>query len=1806
MKHVTYFIILLLLTACVSTLGFAGKTPSGTITLPTLTQQGSKGSLTDTDIPSGIAKKSSSQRVINAASMATSKLTPRTEQPPVRSMLAGLSGTYHIPGDFSTIGNAVAVLNFVGLTGDATFQLDNASYTEFYPVVFSSAYAGAGTYKLTVMSAINSTVNFVSTLTEGKGFAFNGAKNVTLDGLTVQYGAGVFPTGDAFAATIYITNVSQDITIKNTSVKGQINNAVWADQTDGRPAIFVWSPDADGDGSKNLTFDGCTITNATYGMKVLGDNWSIDNFADGLNITNCRIGGAYGEKVNIGFFVEATKNVNFTGNIIDGVELMQTYWYNGPTEWDFDGGVFYAGGTKSFMFDFGQSTGAHFLIVDGGVFVNNIYRNIGYSGVSGDGVLTYGTRVYSYNFGLAKTAYFENNRIYNITNPGGAGAQINGLRGPAGYVYHNSISLSGAADGLITINGINGHTQCYNNAVSLNYTGSTTSLVRGIVSGSNIDYNAIYSTGAFVSGYTKPNAAALAGYNKNGTFGPLNFDADLHITTGPSAAEDIGKSRTLPLTDIDGDARDTTTIGKRDAGADEFPTLASPWVNDVMPLGLAYPGASTPTGISVSPQVIVKNNTPASVGSFSVTVTIVDALTSTVEFTATETVTGLNAMEVKTIPLAGSWAVTVVGTKNITVTTSLVGDVQPGNDVATASTLVSAPTPVPTTKTYTFDASAEGWAATTGPSATTDWKRSSSFTKLGGPYAGSSWVTERPLPTGAASQATYTEGGYASSQGYTATYPGANLLTSPWLDISGMSGTDVYVAFNHSMRVEPDWDCAWMQYTVDGLNWKNLGTLNDPNGINWYNTGLYKLAHANPDAFDDATAVRYGLIPDADHLPNRWATNDAGLLAGGTASGVEAGPDGWVYVQLHITPITYPDIVHAAAIKFRYIGFSDASTASSPGGWAFDNFFVGNAAPTLTPASLKGKVFADANGDGIVDPGDLGQNLVKVYSYYFGVLNDSASSDVNGDYAIVASLPGLYTLKCAATGHAFSVPFGTNSATVNYPGNGIDITQDFGLFDGSVSGTMFSDVNDNGAKDPGEPGLSGWKIEVRKDSATGTLVASALTSSTGAYSIMVPPASYVVKRIAQPTVGRQKLPAVPGTYEVTISLGTPNIADLDFGDFIYAIFTTEAVIDQNGNGTKDAGDIFGLAAGNAKTYYNIYLGGTFYAQDTLMDGVKYKSHISLDLGTYGWKRVSPFPTGWMETTPDTFTVVVDAGGMTPTISFMYFKFTSVAGNKWNDLNGNGAKDVGEPGLAGVTINLSGVGAGYPMSTVTDVNGDFIFNDVGPLSHTVSEVLPAGWTRTFPGVPGTYTFNALSGHNPINWIVDQNFANFKNIVVTGMLFRDRNNDGVQGAGEEGLSGWDVVLTPGSTVQTDVNGEFSFNVGPNPAGLTLNLTVQSGWTRTFPASVPYAIVAVSGADVTGKIFGVFKGADATTYRTFTYAQLSTNDQGKPGKAPKIGKSVAYPPNTANLIAQMIIEGAAFQVGLNAQLGPDGKELAYLKPVKQTDVFASFNVKGAFHTLPAKPFAFTKAGKLMQKLWKKMGPDKKDDLLLAELLTLQVNLLASTKGHTDAAGNFGALLYTDAGPWGSGPISIDGIADYADNVMTNWIGVDGSVYPALYTAVKKINEAFANTVINDTTVSGGWLSAKYKWMTYKTVYEVSFLKAAVAPAKQRKDYTVEIPVQYTLGQNYPNPFNPTTNISFDIPTSSIVTLKIFNILGQEVATVLNREEFSAGQQDVEFDASTLASGVYLYQIVAEQLTNEGNVGQTFTQVKKMVLMK
>lgn len=127
--------------------------------------------------------------------------------------------------------------------------------------------------------------------------------------------------------------------------------------------------------------------------------------------------------------------------------------------------------------------------------------------------------------------------------------------------------------------------------------------------------------------------------------------------------------------------------------------------------------------------------------------------------------------------------------------------------------------------------------------------------------------------------------------------------------------------------------------------------------------------------------------------------------------------------------------------------------------------------------------------------------------------------------------------------------------------------------------------------------------------------------------------------------------------------------------------------------------------------------------------------------------------------------------------------------------------------------------------------------------------------------------------------------------------------------------------------------------------------------------------------------------------------------------------------------------------------------------------------------------------------------------------------------------------------------------------------------------------NYSFTDANLSTGTYSYRLKQVDYNGTYSYSEVVTV----------DVTAPAKFELAQNYPNPFNPATSIKFTLPQSSDVTLKIYNALGQEVKTIVNRF-MESGSHTINFDASDLNSGIYFYKLDAGQ----------FSEVKKMTLIK
>ena len=128
---------------------------------------------------------------------------------------------------------------------------------------------------------------------------------------------------------------------------------------------------------------------------------------------------------------------------------------------------------------------------------------------------------------------------------------------------------------------------------------------------------------------------------------------------------------------------------------------------------------------------------------------------------------------------------------------------------------------------------------------------------------------------------------------------------------------------------------------------------------------------------------------------------------------------------------------------------------------------------------------------------------------------------------------------------------------------------------------------------------------------------------------------------------------------------------------------------------------------------------------------------------------------------------------------------------------------------------------------------------------------------------------------------------------------------------------------------------------------------------------------------------------------------------------------------------------------------------------------------------------------------------------------------------------------------------------------------------------------------TASGSWWNTPAQWMTVA----MAGINAPTGGTGVANEDVADLPMEFVLEQNYPNPFNPTTNIEFALPVTENVTLSVYNVLGQRVATLLENEQMATGRHTLKFDARALSSGVYLYRIDA---------GTSYTKTRSMLLLK
>jgi hypothetical protein len=218
------------------------------------------------------------------------------------------------------------------------------------------------------------------------------------------------------------------------------------------------------------------------------------------------------------------------------------------------------------------------------------------------------------------------------------------------------------------------------------------------------------------------------------------------------------------------------------------------------------------------------------------------------------------------------------------------------------------------------------------------------------------------------------------------------------------------------------------------------------------------------------------------------------------------------------------------------------------------------------------------------------------------------------------------------------------------------------------------------------------------------------------------------------------------------------------------------------------------------------------------------------------------------------------------------------------------------------------------------------------------------------------------------------------------------------------------------------------------------------------------------------------------------------------------------------------------------------------------------------------------------------------------VNVEVTTTTPAIKDAA-TANQMALWDAGQWG-----VPGIAT---NDINNSAYIFGDYDPLTIPGIKTedgsgitkftdLNENFAQTGTVKNSLIDGLPIGSLIWNdaqnnAYQAADKVARLAQVMSTLTSVQQLNTGIPASYSLSQNYPNPFNPTTNIKYSITQQAQVSLKIFDVLGREVQTLVNQNQ-KAGSYAVNFNASRLASGVYIYRLEAGD----------FVKSMKMMLIK
>jgi serine-aspartate repeat-containing protein C/D/E len=526
---------------------------------------------------------------------------------------------------------------------------------------------------------------------------------------------------------------------------------------------------------------------------------------------------------------------------------------------------------------------------------------------------------------------------------------------------------------------------------------------------------------------------------------------------------------------------------------------------------------------------------------------------------------------------------------------------------------------------------------------------------------------------------------------------------------------------------------------------------------------------------------------------------------------------------------------------------------------------------------VSGVKFEDQNGNGLRDSGEPGLPGVEIHA-----------SDV--DDASRAPLSGLTgadgSFQVCGLEHATdfrvieTIPFGYQQTAPNdrrvsrrlialdrgYFVEGCDQNfsgLDFGnqLIPNAIGGIKFEDLNANGVRDPGEPGLAGFNINLTPASPGAPPTQTVTTDVNGNFLFTnVAPGAYILSE----TLRQGFSLTVPAANSIAVTLA-PGGSSIDntFGNFrgvLTGTITGTKFLDVNANGVRDAGEpgLPGVTITRAASINDPMAANLSVVTDA--DGNF--TFAAVPFGTF--TLTETVPAGFSQTAPP------PPGTLSATINFAQRSSSGnlfgnralgamVSGVKFNDLNGDGVRDSGEPGLSGVTIRLTDA-AGTVRTTTTDGSGNFAFTGIPTGTYTVAEVLPTGFHQTAPAAPGTFSVSVTETAG-VSGLLFGNQANPSGTgTITGRKILDLNGNGILDGNDRGFEGivFELRDSNGNLVASttsNANGDFTFtNI---PAGTyVLSEILPTNFFQTFPGTQgfpgTYTITLTPGQTASGFLF------------------------------------------------------------------------------------------------------------------------------------------------------------------------------------------------------------------------------------------------------------------------------------------------------------------------------------------------------------------